>query len=562
MKKSSFCLTCIAIYLCIQFLVTSCANIGSPTGGPKDTIPPQLVKVSPGQGTLNFNESVISLEFNEAIQVKDLTSQLIITPSINGKYKTKLSKNSLELQFEQPFDTNTTYTLNFREGIVDLNESNPAKNMIFAFSTGAYLDSLEINGRITEVLNGKPVADAIVTLYRAADTLNTFNSRPYYLQKTNKEGYYHFRNLKTGRYLIYATQDLNKNLKTDPRNEKFGFLKDTIELYKSIDSLHLRILNINTADIRINSSRPTGPYYEITLNKSITGYTLEPLEPTDIRLFSNPLDNNKKIRVYNTFPGSDSVAVSFTATDSINQQINDTLYVRFEESRRAREEFKYTVSPKTGSAIREAFNATIDFNKPVTAINYDSIFFQYDSLTIVRPDTSKTFTWNDRRDKLTIEATLDANQPLASVQPASGNLTDNVLPAGPRSVMLYLGKTAFITVDNDTSATNPVKYTFADPKNFGTISGKLDIPYPNFTIQLLQPGNFSVVQEQKNQKNFSFRYVQPGEYHLRVLVDENENGKWDPGNVHKRQEPEPVIIHPDKVILKQNWEVTDILITE
>lgn len=228
MKRSSIYLIFTLVSICIYFSLSSCANIGSPTGGPKDTIPPQLVTINPGQGTLNFNESVVRMEFNEPIQVKDLANQLIITPSIEGKYKTKLSKTSLELQFEQPFDSNTTYTLNFREGIVDLNESNPAKNMILAFSTGSYLDSLELNGTVTEILTGKPVADGIVTLYRAKDTLNTFNSRPYYLQKTDKEGNYHFRNLKVGDYLIYATNDVNKNLKTDPRNEAFGFLKDTI----------------------------------------------------------------------------------------------------------------------------------------------------------------------------------------------------------------------------------------------------------------------------------------------------------------------------------------------
>ena len=562
MKRSTIYFILTILYVCIHFGLSSCANVGSPTGGPKDTIPPQIVTVNPGHGTLNFNETVLRMEFNEPVQLKDLNNQLIITPSIDGKYKTKLSKNSLELQFEQPFDTNTTYTLNFRDGVVDLNESNPAKNLIMAFSTGAYLDSLEMKGKVTEVLTGKPVPDAIVTLYRARDTLNTFNSRPYYLQKTNKEGFYHFRNLKVGNYIIYATNDLNKNLKTDPRNEAFGFLKDTIRLTESIDSLKVKILNINTSPIKINNSRPAGPYYEITLNKAITDYSLNPMESIDSQLFSNPIDNNKKIRIYNTFPIKDSLGVAFTASDSIGQQLQDTLYIRFEESRRAKEEFKLTLNPKSGSAIQESFTATINFNKPVKRINHDSLFFQYDSLTIVRPDTASGFTWNPRRDILTIQTKLSASQPLAKVEPATENLTDNVLPAGPRTVTLYLGKTAFISVDKDSSALNNAKYTFADPKNFGTISGTVDIAEENFNLQLLQAGNYSVVQELKNQKDFTFRLVPPGDYLLRVLVDENGNGKWDPGNVNKMEEPEPVIILKDKITLKTNWELKDIRIGE
>ena len=389
--------------------------------------------------------------------------------------------------------------------------------------------------------------------------LNAFNSRPYYLQKTNKEGQYHFRNLKVGNYFVYATNDLNKNLKTDPRNEAFGFLKDTILLKETKDSLNLSILNINTSPIKINSSRPAGPYYEITLNKPIINYTLNPIEVTDNQIFSNKIDNSKKVRVYNTFPLKDSLAVAFSASDSIGQQLQDTLYIRFEESRRAKEEFTLSLTPKSGAPIQESFKATVNFNKPVKRINYDSLYFQYDSLTIVRPDES-AFTWNERRDELTIKTQLNANQARKKVETTEEKPTENAAPAGPPSVTLYMGKTAFISVENDSSAMNQAKYTFADPKNFGTISGTVKIPEQDFILQLLQAGNYGVAQEVKNQKDFTFRYVQPGEYLLRVLIDENGNGKWEPGNVNKRVEPEPVLIQKEKITLKPNWEITNIVI--
>ena len=187
MSKRKLWILPVLLYVAIQLSVYSCATIGTPTGGPKDTIPPQLVKIIPGQGTLNFNDNVVRLEFNEPIQIKDLQNELIITPGNAGKYKTKISKNSIDFLFDQPFDTNTTYTFNFRKGILDLNESNPPKDLLLAFSTGDYLDSLSINGKVTELLTGKPVPDALVALYRAKDTLNNFTSRPYYLAKTTKE---------------------------------------------------------------------------------------------------------------------------------------------------------------------------------------------------------------------------------------------------------------------------------------------------------------------------------------------------------------------------------------
>lgn len=560
MSKSKLWILPVLLYVAIQLSVYSCATIGSPTGGPKDTIPPQLVKIIPGQGTLNYNDNVVRLEFNEPIQIKDLQNQLIITPGNVGKYKTKISKNSIDFLFDQPFDTNTTYTFNFREGILDLNESNPPKNLQLAFSTGAHLDSLSMNGKVTELLTGKPVPDALVALYRANDTLDTFTSRPYYLAKTTKEGIYTFNYLKQGQYFINSTKDLNNNLKTDPRNESFGFLKDTIVLVTNIDSLHVNILSINTSELRINNARPSGKYYEINLNKAATKYSLEPLEAITDTLYSNFIEKNQKIRVYNTFNITDSLATFFTAQDSIGQLIQDTVYIKFEETRRAKEEFKSTLTPASGT-ITNKFIADISFNKPVKRITTDSLYFQYDSLTREYIDTTRDVTWNRRRDKLTITKELSpevAKQRQAEVLAAIDSLPESAKNPEIKGVSLYLGVAAFISVENDSSKASQPKYTFADPVNFGSIQGTFIYPESNFTIQLLQAGNFSVVREIKDKKNYVFSMVPPGEYRLRVLIDENGNGMWDPGNVHKRLEPEPVIIKKEPISLKANWELIDI----
>lgn len=564
MNRSKIWFLPVLLFVIIQVVIYSCANIGSPTGGPKDTIPPQLVRIAPGQGTLEYNDNIVRMEFNEPVQIKDLQNQLIITPSIEGRYKTKINKNSVEILFDQPFDTNTTYTLNFREGILDLNESNPPKDLMLAFSTGKYLDSLQLTGQVTELLTGKPVPDALVALYRARDTLNTFNSRPYYLAKTTKEGFYQFNNLKEGNYLIYGTKDLNKNLKTDPRNEPFGFLKDTIALYSSRDSLNLNILSINPSEIRINNSRPSGRYYEINLSKSAVDYSLQPIEAINDSLYSNFVEKNQKVRVYNTFPIQDSLATLFIAQDSVGQTVQDTIYIRFEESKRAKEEFKYTLSPSSGT-IEESYKGTITFTKPVKNITLDSIYFQYDTLTREYLDTTKAFSWNKRRDKLTIETKLNpeiARLRQAEVLAAIDSLPEEQRQPNVKGVTLNLNRMAFVSVENDSSKAQQGKYTFADPLNFGTIQGTFQHPAENFTIQLLQSSNFSVVKEIKDTHNFTFRLVPPGEYLMRVLIDENGNGEWDPGNVNKRVEPEPVILKKEPILMKANWELRDINITE
>ena len=92
-----------------------------------------------------------------------------------------------------------------------------------AFSTGSYLDSLQIKGEITELLTHEPAENYVVALYEAYDTLDPFNSPPIYLTRSNASGLYQLDNLKSGIYLIYAISDNNKNLKLDSRSEMHGF---------------------------------------------------------------------------------------------------------------------------------------------------------------------------------------------------------------------------------------------------------------------------------------------------------------------------------------------------
>ena len=46
----------------------------------------------------------------------------------------------------------------------------------------------------------------------------------------------------------------------------------------------------------------------------------------------------------------------------------------------------------------------------------------------------------------------------------------------------------------------------------------------------------------------------PGEYELRILFDDNNNGKWDPGNFDEKKQPEKVYSIPQKLSVRENFE--------
>jgi hypothetical protein len=252
--------------LIIIFILKSCANISPPTGGPKDKNPPKVIKSNPSNNTRNFLGKRITLYFNEKIAFNNLQDQLLINPSPNSNYASAIKKNVVTIVFDKALDTNTTYTLNFREAIKDVTESNIAQNVEIAFSTGSDLDTCIITGTVKDLLTDLPVENAIISLYDANDTFDIKNSKPLYFTKSKKTGDFILRNIKKDTYRIYALFDINKNFIYDIPKEKLAF-KDTIQVSGN-RSIDLSIAQTNTLKLKITNSKSISEYeYEITMNK-------------------------------------------------------------------------------------------------------------------------------------------------------------------------------------------------------------------------------------------------------------------------------------------------------
>nr|WKN39135.1 Ig-like domain-containing domain [Tunicatimonas sp. TK19036] len=426
--------------------IGSCARRGTPTGGPKDSIPPELVRMTPELETVNFKGKEIELEFNEYIEARDLKKELIITPPVED-YDFYVSRRMLHLEIEGDLRDSTTYTLNFRDAVKDISERNPAKNVVVAFSTGSKIDSFQVSGTVHNLLTQEPIEDAIVSLYDVNDTLDVFTGPPMYLAKTDEEGNYTIRYIRAGLYSIYAYVDENTNLKVDSNNEPFGFKSKPVYLGTDInqqikaDSLGQvdstntlnRVIDlvIQRQDIRpivLQSARANGKYFEVKFNKSLDYYDLSPsgnissatqqfledsvafnLSDSTPTLFSNFQDQQKVVRIYNTLK-QDSLQIKFSAIDSAQQILSDTtLYVKFAESRRQPAEFTSQFQTKN-SEFTDTISGTFTFSKPVARITTDSILLSYDTLFYVPINYAENFTWNKQYDHLTMKVPIRRQQ--------------------------------------------------------------------------------------------------------------------------------------------------------
>jgi len=131
----------------------ACANIVPPNGGPKDVIPPRALKSEPANRTSRFKNKQIKIVFDEYVQLKNLNTELMISPPMNEPPQVTVRGKSLIIKIEDTLKTHTTYNMYFGNAIADITESNSLSNFSYVFSTGEFVDSMRVKGYIYDAFD-------------------------------------------------------------------------------------------------------------------------------------------------------------------------------------------------------------------------------------------------------------------------------------------------------------------------------------------------------------------------------------------------------------------------
>lgn len=184
-----------------------CANIMPPTGGPRDSLPPVLLKATPRDSTLHFNSRQITLVFDEYVEIDDYYKNLIISPVPKSMPAVSRKLETISVRLKDDLEPNTTYTLDFGRSVKDVNEGNIYKNFTYIFSTGDYFDSLQFKGKVILAETGGVDSTLTVMLHRSGEDTLLRNEKPRYVTRVNPKGEFHFHNLAPGTYYAYALKD-------------------------------------------------------------------------------------------------------------------------------------------------------------------------------------------------------------------------------------------------------------------------------------------------------------------------------------------------------------------
>lgn len=544
-----------------------CARQTTPTGGPRDTIPPTLISSIPPNQTTNFKGRTLELTFDEAITLNNPKEQLLVTPSIGKEFELTVRKRTVTLNLNASLKDSTTYTINFRESIQDITEKNPARNLQIALSTGSYIDSLTIRGNVYRLLRGTAVENATVALYQNKDTFNIFNHTPEYLTITDKSGSFSFQNLRPGTYYIYAFNDKNRNFTVDSRSESYGFQSDSIELAPGYQPVvPLPVLSLDARDLKLISARPYNTYFNIRTSKNLDTYSLTPAQAGDsASLHYSYGENQSNVHLYLKNPSADSIGVHFRATDSLGFSLDTLLYAKL--SPRTSTPEKFLVVPKTNTLTYDDFRLTaiLQFNKPVIRITYDSIQYVLDS--------TNTFYFTPQEVTLLGQTRVVFQKPIPPdlLVTQEENLVSNDFRGGPSTDSkqlinkLIFAKSAFVSVDGDSSQNMEVPVKPLRPDNTGTILVQVHTDEPYFIVQLLNR-DYTVRERAFNNHTPTFKNLTPGDYMVNMVIDKNQNNRWDAGNYFLSQQPEPVVFYRNEegqtaINIKANWELGPLFIT-
>jgi uncharacterized protein (DUF2141 family) len=523
----------------IALALHQCAKRGSPSGGPKDTEPPVLIKAEPENLSINFKTTKIRLYFDEYIKLQDVQNQLIVSPPF--QYSPEISPQGgaskyVEVVIKDTLRENTTYTLNFGQGIVDNNENNPSAYLTYVFSTGAYIDSLALLGVVKDAYNKEAEEFISVMLYEIdtayTDSVISKKSPNYITNTQDSTTIFRLQNLKAGKYRLLAIKDEAKNNLYDAVTDKIGFVEDTISL--PTDSIY--VLNLFREAPKY---APSPPKFSAA-NKIIFGYN-----GSDEKLQINPISiiPDSVTSFIAKEPGKDTLNYWFTPfeVDSLLfEVVNERVQKRdtFTVKTRKLPADSLVLIPSARSSIGFLDTMALAANIPIRQIDTSRVsLMNIDSISLplnIRLDTLA--------NRMEFYFKKEPNDTYAlSILP--GALTD--LFGATNDTLLYRLKTK----------------SYAD---YGNLRIRLQgaVSYP-IILQLTEPKG-KVVRSIHSDKDmlYEFNLLEPKKYLLRLIIDANANKRWDTGSFLEKIQAEKIVYFPQEIEVRANWELEQVFSIE
>jgi uncharacterized protein (DUF2141 family) len=580
--ENSLLISVVALFIALAFY-TSCANQGMPTGGPKDSLPPILLETTPSIRGINFKGKEVRLTFDEYIISDAVSENLVISPPLQKRPSVRTRSKTLIVAFNEDLINDVTYSLDFKNSVVDNNERNPYNNLRMIFSTGSDIDTLRIAGVVKNGFNLDVQEKILVMLHSNLHDSSLVKNTPDYIARTDTRGMFLFDNVKAGEYRLYAVNDGNNDLKYNPGAEEIAFADSIIVPYAEFraeaDTL------ISGADSLLISGNtyffPEPFYLRSFTEKIFDQYIEKATRDTRYRshvVFNEPVSDTLGIRLFYREETDWFLLEHNAKMDSITIWVTDTLVASMDTLR-----------------FEIAFNQLDTLGQKYLAL---------DTLSLVYAEKSRQETRRRGRDEEeekpeivqflfsdNIKSTgFDLNVPIYITAPEpvhefdlsairlveTEDLTDTSLPAKIsrdttrwrtwRIDHKWQPNTSYILEIDSAASQNiygvtnkSVKRQFTTQKDdfYGSIILHLTSVEDPLLVQLLDNSKEEQVLhtiKTNDDGTIKFDFLAPNKYKVKVIFDSNNNGEWDTGTIEVKRQPERVAYLPEIIRVRSNWD--------
>lgn len=584
-------------------IASACASIGRPDGGPRDEVPPKFVNANPRPGQLNVNGNRINIVFDENIQLDDAFNKVVVSPAQTQPPAISSNGRRITVELRDTLQPDMTYSIDFGDAIKDLNEGNILDGFAIDFSTGDTIDTLRISGIVLEARTLEPAQGMLVGVHSNLDD-SAITTLPFdRIARTNQLGQFTIRNLKEGKYRVFALKDMNRDFKWD-RSEDIAFYDFTVS--PSIESIEVcdTFLRDDGTDSLVAHpglkylpndvlltwfNEGYSPQYlkdygrqdrrYVTINFAAPSDTLPVITIADGSHAGRNIDEWAVAEVNKTrdslvywirdtaIVNTDSLrlAVKYLKTDTAEQLSwqSDTLRFFFREPKTSKKK-KDKETEEADTVITDAFGVPQPKDFLNLTVNGGSVDV-YSPLYFKVDQPIDTFV----ESAIKLEMQVDTLWKAVATGPL---VVDSLHPLMNRRLDVEWTPGAKYRISVDSAAVTGIYGVWNKPLN-QDFSVKELSEYANLAFNVTgleadstgaMPAAFVelVGSDDKPTRTApvingraEIKYLQPSTYYARLYIDANGNGKWDTGNMKEKLQPEEVYYYSKKLQLKKNWDV-------
>ncbi|MBI4549143.1 MAG: Ig-like domain-containing protein [Ignavibacteriae bacterium] len=541
-----------------------CAGQRSPTGGPPDIVPPEIIETYPHVSSLNFHDRKFRLEFSEYVDRRSLEESIFISPSL-GRLTYDWSGTEVEISFTDSLRSHTTYIMTIGTDVVDIrNRNRMEKAFQLPFSTGDHIDSASISGKIYDADPVGVMVFAYGLSDRDDDTIDPKRAKPDFLSQTGKDGIFVLTNLPLGIFRLIAVRDQYKNLLYDPQIDRYGISSSDIELTSDKQS-------IRGVQIRMSVEDTTAPFLS----------SARAVDQTHILLrFSEEVDmagDKQSVRIVDTLTNSESAVIEFTflGESSMEAEIVTAQQESTGTYRVALEGFRDI----HGNEMRSPFNTGIfvgstqpDTSKPrVTMVTYK------DSNVRAAIDDTLRFTISESIQKSVFEGGFSITDSLGQEVKGEflwGNSTTVSFPPFP-SLLYGMKYTVKVILDSliDFSGNRYLDSVWVqhfqtiDERSLGSIEGNVIDQNETARDKIFLIVNKVSSKESETHQlvidtagTFAFDRIPEGRYTLFAFRDTDKNRVYSYGKPFPFAWAERFVEYPETLKVRARWPLEGLLI--